>query len=423
MTTTNLQYMKKEQLQSVVQVLLYLNLGTSYSSAMDITDWVRDIAIDVAEGMLDTSGNTSGQLIDKIEIILDNTRGDFDATGRFFNAGIVNNSKIKVIACYTEATVSGGVIYPGTNLAPYTFNGVLKADSSSYDYSGPERIFRAGILQAANIMASEIINQGYLTQNSSLAEIALQIMSQPTITNVLGVSAGNINLGSDVAGCVDNISELIGQKVLDAINAIGILSNSVWYIDANNDFIMEPIKNSGASSWDIGIEDIVTPGIGDLGYFPLQFNSVTWDDGQRDIINIQMTYDLRQRYGYDCFEKKLDFKWIMTDANRQTLLLNYLYQYWFQHRMITFTCKSNPELRYNQLITLDVPRQYALKSNSFIWGKSSWGDGSFWTPGITGIKISPGILWRVVSINRKLNLSPDMTIVAVQAGIGQDSAL
>lgn len=419
--TTNLQYMRREQFQSTVQVILYLNLGSSYSAAMDITDWVRDIAVDVAEGTVDTSGDTSGQLIDKIELLLDNTRGDFDPTGRFFNAGIVNNSRIKIISSYTEATVIGGVIHPGTALTPYVFNGVIKADSSTYDYSGPDRLFRAGILQAANIMASEIVNQGYLTENSSMAQIALQIMSQPTITNVLNVSGGNINLGFDVAGCVNNITPLLGQKVLDAINAIGILSNSKWYVDSNNKFIMEPIKNSGSSSWDLGVEDIVS--IDDLGYNPLQFNSLTWDDNELDIINIQMTYDLRQRYGYDCFEKKFDFKWITTDANRQALLLNYLFQHWFQHRMITFTCKSNPELRYNQLITIDIPRQYAPNAQSFIWGKSSWGDGSKWTTSIGGIKISPGVKWRVLSISRKLNLAPDMQVVAVQAGTGQDSAL
>ena len=422
MTISNQDYMKREQLQSVVQVLLYLNLGFGeYSDAKDITEWVRDINVDVAEGTVDTSGNTSGQLIDKLELDMDNSRGDFDATGRFLNAGILNNSKIKIISKYTQAYTSGGVIFPGTGLTPYVFNGIIKADSCAYDYYGPDRILKLGILQAASIMATEIVNQGYIATGSSLAQTALQIMSQPSITGLVNVNSGNINLDFDVAGCVDNLNDLLGAKVLDAINAIGILSNSKWYIDQNSNFVMEPVKNSGTSSWDLSVDDIIS--IDDLGYNPLQFNSVTWDDGQTDIVNAQMTYDLRQRYGYDCFEKKLDFKWITDTVKKQALTINYLLNHMHQHRMITLTCKSNPELRYNQLITIDYPRQYVLRPDSFIWGKSSWGDGSLWTPGIAGIRISPGILWRVVSITRKLSLAPDMQIVAVLAGIGQDPAL
>jgi hypothetical protein len=275
--TTNLEYMRREQMQATVQVLLYLNLGSSYADAADITEWVRDIAIDVTEGTVDTSGDTSGQLIDKIELLLDNTRGDFNSDGRFFNPGLMNNSKIKIISSYTEATISGGVVHPGTALTPYVFNGILKSDSSFYDYSGPDKVFKAGILQSASIMATEIVNFGYVESGISLAEAVLQIMSQRTITNVLGVSGANINLGFDVSGCVDSIESLTGMKVLDAVNAIGILSNSKWYVDQDNNFIMEPIKNSGTSSWDISIDDIIS--IDEVGYNPLQFNSFTWDDG------------------------------------------------------------------------------------------------------------------------------------------------
>jgi hypothetical protein len=141
------------------------------------------------------------------------------------------------------------------------------------------------------------------------------------------------------------------------------------------------------------------------------------------ILNVQMPYVTRQRYGYDCFEKKVSFKWISLASARLALMESYLLQNQFQHRMITFTCKSNPELRYNQLITLDVPQQYAPNANSFTWGKSSWGDGSMWTPGVSSLKISSSTKWRVISIRRKLNLSPDMQVIAVQAGIGQDSEI
>ena len=58
-----------------------------------------------------------------------------------------------------------------------------------------------------------------------------------------------------------------------------------------------------------------------------------------------------------------------------------------------------------------------------IWGKSKWGDGSVWGAGVPGLVISPGILWRVLSVTRKLNLSPDMQVIAVQAGQGPDAPI
>jgi hypothetical protein len=139
--------------------------------------------------------------------------------------------------------------------------------------------------------------------------------------------------------------------------------------------------------------------------------------------HVVMDYILRQKYGYDCFDKKFDFKWIENTTSRLSIMQDFLNRSQYQHRMITFTCKSNPELRFNQIITLDIPRQYATTGNDFIWGKSSWGDGSMWGVSIPGFKISPSVKWRVLSIDRDLNLAPNMRIIAVQAGIGPDMGL
>jgi hypothetical protein len=232
----------------------------------------------VTEGVVDTSGDTSGQLIDKVDLKLDNTRGDFEQTGRFFVGGFVNNSKIKIEAAYADVSIDqfGRISVIAPLHTPYIFNGIIKSDSSTWNIS--ERTFVAGLLQASNIVASEIINPGYVSNGISLKQLAYNILRQSTIARVFNVSPSNINLGFDIAGCVDNSAELVGQKVFDIINAIGILSGSKWYIDSSNNFIFEPIVQSGTSSWDITLDDIVS--IDDIGFDPLQFNSVTWDSGE-----------------------------------------------------------------------------------------------------------------------------------------------
>jgi hypothetical protein len=278
-----------------------------------------------------------------------------------------------------------------------------------------------GILQAGNILASEIINPAYVT-GGTMAATVYQILQQPTISNVINSSPANINLLTDIAGCVDTPAELLNKKVIDVINQIGMLSNSKWRIDSNSNFIFEPIANSGTSSWDIdGPNDIVS--LDELGFNVLQFNSVTWDDGVYDIVNVQMNYATRRQYSYDIFDKKFDIKWIVNQTNRLILMDAFLTQNQFHHHQLTFTCKANPEIRFNQLITINLPQQTANIVNAFIWGSSSWGDGSVWGQSIYGFKISPNILWRVLTVSRKLNLSPDMQITCVQAGVGTDAGL
>ena len=420
---TNVQYLTREQLASITSVTLFLNMGGGvYGAGVDVTDWLRDANVDVTEGVVDTSGDTSGQLVDKIDLIFDNTRGEFEESGKFFIGGFINNSKIQVVAAYAETALnSDGLPYVVSTLSPYTFNGIIKADSSSWIISGPDRQFSMGVLQAANILASEIINVGYVT-GGLLSETVYQILQQPTIAAVLNSSLVNINLGIDISGCVDVPAELLNKKVLDIINLIGTLTSSKWYIDANSNFIFEPIANSGTSAWNLsGPDDIVS--LDDMAYNVLQFNSATWDDGTLASQNTQMPYSDRQKYSYDIFDKKFDIKWIADPLNRMALLNSFLLQNQFQHRQLTFTCKANPDLRFNQLITVDLPVQIANYANTFVWGKSSWGDGSVWGQEISGFKISPKILWRILSISRKINLAPDMQIVCVQAGQGSDAGL
>ena len=433
--TTNAAYLTKEQLASITSITLFLNMGGGvYAAGVDITDWLRDANVDVSEGVVDTSGDTSGQLIDKVDLIFDNTRGDFDESGRFFIGGFINNSKVQVVAAYAETALNDDDLpYVVDTLAPYTFNGVIKSDSSSWVISGPDRNFSMGVLQAANILASEIINMGpsyynsegvltptYLVSGGSMSDTVYQILQQPSIAAV--INTGDINLGFDIDGCVDTPAELVNKKAIDVINQIGMLSNSKWYIDKNSTFIFEPIANSGTSFWDVNAPDDVVS-LDDFSFNVLQFDSVTWDDGTLAVQNVQMDYATRQKYSYDIFDKKFDMKWIANPTNRLALLNSFLLQNQFQHHQLTFTCKANPSLRFNQLITVNLPQQTADKGNNFIWGKSAWGDGSLWGPGLPGFKISPSILWRVLTISRKINLAPDMQIVCVQAGQGSDSAL
>jgi|WetSurMetagenome_2_1015567.scaffolds.fasta_scaffold65229_2 hypothetical protein len=408
MTLTD--YLKRGQFNATVQVLLYPYIGVDtgllvWDDPIDVTDYVLDISRDVSDGVLDTSGSSTGNLIDKIELEFDNKLGFFNYNGVFFDSNIVNNSKIKITSSYeTFERDSLGVLVP-TTISSYVFNGIIKSDSSSWEVS--RRVFKAGILGSANIFNCEKAYDAGAPGTDLATKITTLLNgtedgsgSNPaTIQSVMTI--GSVTFG--ITGTYSNPATINGSswsgvKILELLNKICFIMNSIWKISPTNTFLIEPINNTGSSVWDLTLDDIIS--IDDMGVYPLQFTALTWDDGVNTPEQQQMTAADRADYGYDLFTHNVDISFIALVA-RATILGQVFDQNKHKHRMITLTTKCNPELETNEIITIDHPAQAGI--NNFV--------------------IDPSIKWRVLTIRRKINLAPDMQIIAVQAGTGPDANL
>jgi hypothetical protein len=426
-------FLKQQNFNSTIQILLYpyshVDVTTSllvWGSPVDITDFAMNkFDIDISEGLVDTSSDSGYQITDKIDLQLDNFSGFFDdVIGRFFSGFIVNNSKIVIIGSYKTFAYDYNKVLVPTTIASHTFTGLLKSASSSWSIS--DRVFHASVISLGNILNCEEAwyNSSYspsmfsLTLREQLETIFLHpeyntvpqngspVAGTPkTIQSLITIDKANFDSGStwdNIALSLDP-SAFQGVRFLQLLNGICFAFNVVWRIDQSNTLIIEPIKNSGTSVWDLDYSDIIS--IDDLSFFPLQFTQILWDyyDHTSPQYIQKMSDHDRAIAGYDLFSKTIDSGIIRNsaeDPRGNSYIQKVLYQYQNKHRQITITTKSNPELEINQLITIDHPLN-TLGNNKLV--------------------ISPNILWRVLSIRRKLTLAPDMQIVAVQAGTGIDA--
>ena len=414
-------------LASKTIVTFSLNLGSTLATPIDITQYITNNQ-SISEGLTDKSNNIGGVILDKLVLELDNTNGVWEQNGSFFKGGFVNNSVITITTFYYKYVGTGafdgefGIDFdagwaPAGN--PYVFTGLLKTASSQWDENPNSLKFLAGVLPVANILATETVNPGYVTPGS-FTSVINQIMLQPTIAKYISTSLSNIVLGYDAAGVVDTPAELTGMTVKDVLDKIAFLSGSIYRFDSNNIFYMEPIANSGTSTWNLRQSDITE--FTALEFDPLQFTQIQWTGATELLNTITVTQDYltRQMYQYDFNQLTIDAKFVQSDAARLAIIQNMLLQYQHQHHRIVLRTKSNPDLRVNNLITVNYPQQCSLLS--FVWNKSSWGDGSTWSISIPGVTISPVTFWRVLQIDRDI-LNESMTITAIVASKNTDGGI
>ena len=413
-------FLKTEQFTATVQVLLYPNTGGWYMGGQLIWDGPIDIteylaqdclnSLSAAEGIIDTSQGSGGQMVDQLNMVFDNTTGVFDEVGPLFAGNILNNSKVVITSSYKTFTKDSlGVLVP-TVIASYVFTGLIKSLVSSYSVT--YRKFNAGVVSAGNVLVSAKAKNAltgstlkdalvYYLQNPDGGELFLPRL----IISMMYITPVNITFGVSDAITYNQDTADEGIDILDLINQCCFATNSIWRIAQNGDFIIEPINNTGASVWDLTPDDIIS--VDDISAFPLQYTELYWNDGDPSLALLcwaAMAADERGGFGYDLITKTITLKWLDADVSvtyRQSLLDQVFAQVKHKHRQITITTKCNTELYPNQIITIDHPQQA---------GKNT-------------MVIDPSIKWRVLTVRRNINLAPCMQIIAVQAGTGPDANL
>lgn len=395
----------------------------TWAAAVDVTDDIRDINIDISEGIVDLFSSGNGQLQDKITLVLNNLDGKYDYNGPVFNGYFINNSRVKITSTYYtyERDITGALI--PTEVSHRHYYGLLKRDSSSFSVTGKDRCFSAGILGIGQILNCLMaVSGGSSTTLKARVQSVLATVDDgetgtPNYTfasifhdNVFGTISPPWEFGIKHGGVefdpyiidANILSNWGTRKFIDVLNEVCILTLSVWRIGQSGEILIEPINNDGASVWDLEKDDVLN--IDELTNNPLQYTAINWDDGTTPLTVKMLAVD-RGSYGYDLFQKSLTANYIQTTnggiEQRQEILDQLLVQYQHAHRLITLTTKNNPTLEINQIITINLPAESGR--NSLI--------------------IDPFIKWRIITIKRNLCLTPDMQIIAVQAGTGVDANL
>jgi len=114
------------------------------------------------------------------------------------------------------------------------FKGLLNDESFRTDANKEDATFK--VLGLESILDTTLVNFSSLSVSDSVSEIIYTILNQTEITDILTVSSGNINPALDQDS--DAVASLEGQTVREALDEILLFSNSILYIDADDNIIV-----------------------------------------------------------------------------------------------------------------------------------------------------------------------------------------
>lgn len=384
---TNMQCMKSSTLQITTSVELQLNLGESLDAATDITKDVINLS-DVKEKLTKSSVSTGGVILPNMKIKLDNSRGKFSKLGDMFRAGFVNNSIIRITTNYVDSD--------GADIADqFIYKGLIKYASCKWDRI--DHIFEATIIPASSLLATEKIAAGILS-HTTFKNTCYKMLNRSPFTKYMSIELDNLNMGWDVASI--NYGDMTNKKVKTVLDEIMLLTGSVYYVNYDQEFIIEPaIPTVPVSVCAFRGDDIYSVNSEEYDW-KAHYTGVTWDDSENTVKRVEMDFPDRELYQYDFSELMLKNKYVTDATARNDILDSLLEMYKFLKRKVKIVCKWNPEVLVNKYITLDIAEEVIDGDKFMIWNKDHWNDGKYWGIKSPGISFSSNNLWRVVDIKR-----------------------
>ena len=123
------------------------------------------------------------------------------------------------------------------------YKGLLTDDSFKSGAAKEEGTLK--VLGLESIFDRVLVNYSSLSNGDTVEEILYTILNHTAITNILTVSAGNINVSLDQAS--DDVSDLEGKTVREAVDDLLFISNSILYINSDDEIIIAPRTASATS--------------------------------------------------------------------------------------------------------------------------------------------------------------------------------
>lgn len=403
-TYTIAEYLKRGLLTPETEITFQLNLGDELQTEQDITKYAVEIG-EIAENLSLSDVNAGGSILPNLDITLDNSKGIFEKAGEKFKDGFVNNSLVKVETKYKSP--DDEEITPA-----YCFKGLIKNTACQWDRINHQ--FKTTLIPSSNLFNVEKIQGGTVT-SGSFEDVLYQMLHRQPFIKYLTIDKANWEFGWDIANVVDTVSEVVDQNIKDIMDAFMLLSGSVYYINSDQELIIEPILNDTPSIlWTLRGSDIFTIE-GEEFDWNGQNTGLVWDDGTLAIKRAEFSYTNREKYQYDYKELAVDYKFVANLTNRQTLLNNMLELMKWLRRKVTITCKWNPEINVNSYVSLDVPEESILGSDFMTFNKTddNWNAGLYWGIPQPGITFNSTDIWRVVEVGRS-SLGEQMKLTLVQ---------
>lgn len=201
----------------------------TYGSEIDVSDKIDVSGVKNIRRSIDAGDYQVGvYTTDDITIKGHNINGFFneDDTRSIFIAG---RDQCKVKINFIEADDNG------EETATVAFEGLINEEGTRINLKNDIIKFR--VLSNDSAIRNTKVSSGAVNDGTKVSTAILQILNKPRITNVLTLSAGNIN--PDLDFTIDNGSDFDNKPTRDVLNQLLLASNSVLIIDSSNNIIVK----------------------------------------------------------------------------------------------------------------------------------------------------------------------------------------
>lgn len=414
---TNSEYVKRSALVPETTVEFRLNLGTTLGDAVDITKYVSNLG-NLTEKLTKSNIDVGGVILPNLNITLNNRSGKWNLQDDFFKNGFINKSQIKITTRYKQYIEDGEfstdfnedfAIKEGyTNITPeFSYIGLLK--TTSCEWNRINFTFKTSLTSLSNLFKANQVQVGWLVTDS-FSGIVNRMLNRTVFTKYLSIDFVNWEFGSDSwpgfddTNICNNVGELLGKTVKEVLDKIMEITGSIYYINYDNEFIIEPVsKEQPEITWNIRGDDIIKV-LSEKFNWAGQYTSFRWKREGIDIV-VQMSFGEREQYQYDFREQSIDYKFITSStAKRKEILTNLLELHKHLKKEVSIETKWNPDVIINSYVTLNVPEETIVGDKYLIWNKANhkWNAGKYWGLEQLGISFDSSVNWRVIEVKRNI---------------------
>jgi len=127
-------------------------------------------------------------------------------------------------------SVAGDIVQSVLSPDIALFTGLLNDESLAMDLDRQENNFR--VLGRESIFKNVLTPFSALSAGDTLEELIFACLNQLRITDILTLTAGNINVGTDAIS--DSVAWLENKTVKEALDILLLITNTVLYVDGDN---------------------------------------------------------------------------------------------------------------------------------------------------------------------------------------------
>lgn len=304
----------------------------NYTAYREVTSDVVESSIGVISRALDNAEYSIGvYLNNNFTLKMNNIDGlysDVDVQKSMFRY-TRNDSLVKVT---WEIATNDGPLCGETNAGDddailseeiALYIGLLNDESFSFALDTHQATFK--VLGRESLFKKATVPYSSINNGDLISDVLYALLNQEIITDLLTVSALNINPGNDVV--IDDISDFENKDVKAIIDQLLLVSNSVLYVDSDDNIIIKDRTPTADLQYTfygqaslIGIENIVNiqnirNGVNRV------FNYLTWQDNSTPVSDSSSITTFGRR------AKEFNYGFITNATNQATLLNSILTEF------------------------------------------------------------------------------------------------